>query len=150
MTRKCSISSNFYINKKFNHHSFKDNSSYGNDKLGHFLENILKDTLPKEILFEITYVPELNINFLLKKEYLKSNNIFDVEKNIDQIIKKTIDYLKSFSEDINIWDAASITHFKDKIKTSLIMEEKKILNKTLTKKTDKHMNQQENIIKKRL
>ena len=138
MTRKSSISTGFYINKKFNYHSFKDNSSHGNYKLGNFLEQVLRENLCDDISFYIPNNSELNINFLIKKEYLKSHDIFQIEKYIDNLIKEAINYLKSFPEDVKIWEVASITDFKDNIRNSLILKDQKILKKVITKKLNKN------------
>lgn len=141
MSRNSSISTNFCINKKFNYHSFKDNSPSGNYKLGIFLEEFLRGNLSNEISLDIhcgANNSELNINFLIKKEYLKSHNILQIEKYINNLIKKAINYLKSFPDNVKIWEVASITDFKDTIKNSLILEEQKMLEKVITKKSNKN------------
>jgi len=143
MTRKSSISTSFCINKKFNYHSFKDNSPSGNYKLGNFLEEVLRENLPNDISLDIhcgSNSSELNINFLIKKEYLKSHDIFQIEKNIDNLIKKSINYLKSFSENSELWKLASIADFKETIKISLILEEQKFLKKAINKKSNMPIN----------
>lgn len=141
MARKSSISTNFCINKKFNYHSFKDNSPSGNYKLSFFLEEFLRENLSNDISLDVhcgANNSDLNINFLIKKEYLKLYDIFQIEKNIDNLIKKAINYLKSFPDNVNIWEVASITEFKDIIKNSLILEEQKMLEKVITKKSNKN------------
>lgn len=148
MARKSSISTNFCINKKFNYHSFKDNSPSGNYKLGNFLEEVLRENLSNDISLDIhcgANNSELNINFLIKKEYLKSHDIFEVEKHIDNLIKKAINYLKSFPDDVKIWEVASITDFKGIIKNSLILEEQKMLEKVITKKSNRAINQKKRL-----
>lgn len=139
MVRKSSVSTNFCINKKFNYHSFKDNSPSGNYKLGNFLEEVLRENLPNDISLDINCGAnnsELNINFSIKKEYLKSHDIFQIEKSIDNLIKKSINYLKSFSENSELWKLASIADFKETIKISLILEEQKLLKKAINKKSN--------------
>ena len=118
--------------------SFKDNSSHGNYKLGNFLEQVLRENLCDDISFDIPNNSNLNINFLIKKEYLKSHDIFQVEKYIDNLIKEAINYLKSFPDDVKLWEVASITDFKDNIRNSLILEDQKILKKVITKKSNKN------------
>lgn len=148
MARKSSISTNFCINKKFNYHSFKDNSPSGNYKLSNFLEEVLRENLSNDISLDIhcgANNSELNINFLIKKEYLKSHDIFQVEKHIDNLIKKAINYLKSFPENIEIWKFASITGFKETTKNSSILEEKQLLKKAITKKSNTAINQKKRL-----
>lgn len=97
MTRKSSISTGFYINKKFNYHSFKDNSSHGNYKLGNFLEQVLRENLCDDISFDIPNNSNLNINFLIKKRISKITRYFSSRKIYRQFNKRSYQLFKIFS-----------------------------------------------------